>query len=130
MAHGNEHAMPAGPKPYVLAPTKRHNLLILIAGGLSMIEYHIVHQVDDNILANARARVRVQLDAKIAGQRVVGNFDDAGDADGSRRTVPIVIVIATNDRAVGLRFVRRGQLNRLLYLERVAEGLEPRRKLD
>jgi hypothetical protein len=112
MAHGNEHAVLTAAKLDVVARTKRRNLLILVAGGLSMIEYHIVHQVDDNILANARARVRVQLDAKIAGQRVVGNFDDAGDADGARRAVPIIIVIATNDGAVRLRFVCRGQLNR------------------
>ena len=94
-----------------------------------MIEHHIVHQVDDDVLLDPRAGVHLQLDAEIAWQRVVGDLDDAGHAGGPWRPVPIVVVHASHDGAVGLGFVRRGQLNRLLHLERVAEGLEPRCQL-
>jgi hypothetical protein len=41
----------------IVARTERRNLLIAVAGGLSMVEPLIVDQIDDDILRDARAGV-------------------------------------------------------------------------
>ena len=66
MAHVNGNAVLAGAKLHSVAGAERRNLLILVAGGLSMIEHYVMHQVDDHILPDTSARVRLQLDAQIA----------------------------------------------------------------